>query len=413
MNTKHSFLGIDCGSTTVKIVVVDDDLSMLDVFYAYHRGNPYGVMKQYLESCPYKTFSLVCATSSTPYFVLADHRFENKICFIDGVKQRYPDVKNILLVGSEKFARIMFNDDGSYRKIKANSACAEGTGSFLDQQAVRLGVESASRLAELAEQSGPETPRIASRCSVFAKTDLIHAEQEGWTLSEISDGLCAGLARNIADTLFPAEQLASPTVMVGGVALNRRVVRHLSAIAETEIICDEFAALYGAIGAVQRALPLRAVEDAARNPRSTAEILGKQEERRRYVHQPLEKKHANYPDFSSYKSYNQISSRLGERNPVEIDLYAPLSGGLVPVYLGIDIGSTSTKAALLDKNRNMLAGLYTRTAGDPIRAVQGLFEAIEAIEAQEEVTLDVRICATTGSGRKLIGAIVGADGIID
>lgn len=416
MNSKNPLLGIDCGSTTVKIVVVDDDLTLLDSLYVYHRGNPYGVIQQYLETCPYKIFSLVSATSSTPYFVLADHRFENKICFIDGVKRRYRDVKNILLVGSEKFARIIFNDDGSYRKMKANSACAAGTGSFLDQQAVRLGIESASRLAELAEQSGPQTPRIASRCSVFAKTDLIHAQQEGWALSEISDGLCAGLARNIADTLFPAEELASPTVMVGGVALNRRVVQHLSAIAGTEIVCDKSAALYGAIGAVQRALQVSTSEDAPRPPRSKADILGKQEERRRYVHQPLEKKNTNYPDFSSYKSYNQVTNRLGERNPVEIDLYAPLSQaaqGIVPVYLGIDIGSTSTKAALLDENRTMLAGLYTRTAGDPIRAVQGLFEALEAIEAQEGLTFVVRTCATTGSGRKLIGAIVGADGIID
>jgi predicted CoA-substrate-specific enzyme activase len=413
MNTTSPYLGIDCGSTTVKIVVLDADFRILDKLYAYHKGNPYGVLQQYLQNCPYQSFALVSATSSTPYFVRADHRFENKICFIDGVKRRYPEVKNILLVGSEKFARIIFNDDGSYRKMKANSTCAAGTGSFLDQQAVRLGIETASRLAELAEQSGPQTPRIASRCSVFAKTDLIHAQQEGWALPEISDGLCAGLARNIADTLFPAEQLASPTVMVGGVALNRRVVQHLSDLAGTEILCDDSAAFYGAIGAVQRAVQESRSGGNVKTPRSAEEILGKQEERRRYVHQPLEKKNANYPDFSSYKSYNQITSRLGERNPVEIDLYVPLSKGTVPVYLGIDIGSTSTKAALLSEDRTMLAGLYTRTAGDPIRAVQGLFEALESIEAQEGVTLDVRTCATTGSGRKLIGAIVGADGIID
>ncbi len=431
MNTRAPYLGIDCGSTTVKAVILDEKLTILDALYTYHRGNPYGVLQQYLQQSPYKIFSIVGATSSTPYFVLADHRYDNKICFIEGVKRIYPDVKNILLVGSEKFARIIFNDDGSYRKMKANSACAAGTGSFLDQQAVRLGIESASRLAELAEQSGSQTPRIASRCSVFAKTDLIHAQQEGWGLPEISDGLCAGLARNIADTLFPAEQLASPTVIVGGVALNKRVVSHLSEIAGTDIIHDEHAALYGAIGAVQRALQARQKSEAAAEAaelgipvsgqgraaagslRTAADILGKQEARRRYVHQPLEKKNPHYPDFSAYKSYNLVTARLGEKNPVEIDLYKPFAGGDVPVYLGIDIGSTSTKAALLDQNRAMLAGLYTRTAGDPIRAVQGLLEALESIEVQERVRLQVQSCATTGSGRKLIGAIVGADGIID
>ena len=66
MNTKTPFIGIDCGSTTVKIVVVDDDFRVLDSLYAYHRGNPYGVIQQYLQQCPYKTFRLVAATSSTP-----------------------------------------------------------------------------------------------------------------------------------------------------------------------------------------------------------------------------------------------------------------------------------------------------------------------------------------------------------
>ncbi|MFQ3547748.1 MAG: BadF/BadG/BcrA/BcrD ATPase family protein [Termitinemataceae bacterium] len=404
------YLGIDCGSTTVTIVVLDSDLSLQDAFYVYHRGKPYEVIKQYLENSPIEAFSLVCATSSTPAFVLADFRAENKICAIDAVKQRYPAVTNILLVGSEKFARIIFNEDGTYRKMKANSTCAAGTGSFLDQQALRLGIESASRLAELAAQSGPQTPRIASRCSVFAKTDLIHAQQEGWSLAEISEGLCAGLARNIADTLFPGETLQSPTVMIGGVALNQRVVAHLSRLAGTDILVDEYAPYYGAIGAVLRGVrAFHQAEDSigtgrrstvvigetsdgsnVRALRDSSSILGRQEDRRRYVHMPLEKKGAPYPDFTFYKQCNYVSPILGERNPVEIDIYRPLAGGStstssgrVSILLGIDIGSTSTKAAVLDTSKNMLAGLYTRTAGDPIRAAQGILDALQFIEKEE------------------------------
>lgn len=425
MKEKALFLGIDCGSTTAKIIITDETGEILHKEYAYHRGKPYEVLHHLLSESPYQKFSLVGATTSTPYFVHADYRGENKICFIEAVKRRYPSVRNILLVGSEKFARIIFDEQGSYRKIRANSTCAAGTGSFLDQQAVRLGINSAAKLAELASQAGEPIPRIASRCSVFAKTDLIHAQQEGWSLAEISEGLCSGLARNIADTLFPGEILEAPVVMVGGVALNQRVVAHLSQLAHCPIQTDELAPFYGALGALWRA------QAAERSPnskglsgfqvRSIQEILGHQEQKRSYVHAPLEGTRGNYPSFTAWKSELYVSPLLGEKNPVEVDIYQDLGAytaakeetGAVGVHVGIDIGSTSTKAAIMDQDNHMMLGLYTRTAGDPIRAVQGLLDTLNHIQKTYRIPFTVLSCATTGSGRKLIGAIIGADGIID
>ncbi|MCX7949512.1 MAG: hypothetical protein N2509_05315, partial [Treponemataceae bacterium] len=391
MKEKALFLGIDCGSTTAKIIITDERGEILHKEYAYHRGKPYEVLHRLLSESPYQKFSLVGATTSTPYFVHADYRGENKICFIEAVKRRYPSVRNILLVGSEKFARIIFDEQGSYRKIRANSTCAAGTGSFLDQQAVRLGINSAAKLAELASQAGEPIPRIASRCSVFAKTDLIHAQQEGWSLAEISEGLCSGLARNIADTLFPGEILEAPVVMVGGVALNQRVVAHLSQLAHCPIQTDELAPFYGALGALWRAqasVHSSHPEDlSALRTRGIQEILGHQEQKRSYVHAPLEGTRGNYPSFTAWKSELYVSPLLGEKNPVEVDIYQDLGAytaakeetGAVGVHVGIDIGSTSTKAAIMDQDNHMMLGLYTRTAGDPIRAVQGLLDTLNPV----------------------------------
>ncbi len=405
-------LGIDCGSTTVKMLVMDQAAAVLEKEYRYHLGDPAAAVQDFLSRSGYTEFALVAATSGTPAFIRADHRSENKISFIEGIKSRHPDTRDILLVGSEKFARIIFDPDGSYRRMKANSSCAAGTGSFLDQQAVRLGIAGSAALAELAEQSGPETPHIASRCSVFAKTDLIHAQQEGWGLAEISDGLCSGLARNIADTLFPGETLAGPVVMAGGVALNRRVVKHLSDIAGCAIRSDDLAPYYGVIGALLRA---KTAGLAVEHPRRAADILVLVREKRRYAHPPLGEPRGNYPEFRSLAAYNYVSPLLGAANPVETDVYQPLggTGETLGVHLGVDIGSTSTKVALLDRDRRMLLGCYTRTAGDPIRAVQGLLDALENVEKREGFRFDVLSCATTGSGRKLIGAVIGADGVID
>lgn len=418
MNAGLNSLGIDCGSAALKIVVVDPDLRVLHSFYAFHKGKPLELIRDFLETSPHGPFGDVAATAGTPAAVHADYRAENNICFIEGVRHVHPGVRNIVVVGAEKFARIIFDQDGSYRKMRSNSTCAAGTGSFLDQQAVRLGIESAELLAELAERSGPELPRIASRCSVFAKTDLIHAQQEGWSTAAISDGLCAGLARNIADTLFPGETLEGPTVMAGGVALNRRVVHHLTRFARCEILCDPLAPYYGALGALirSRAAENRVLRDEGmvRQPRSSTDILVTVEESRRYGHGPLASPRGSYPDFRSLESWSYNSPVLGPGNPAEVDLYLPLDGAsAIKVHLGIDIGSTSTKAAVLDTGGRVLVGIYLRTAGDPIKAVQGLLDTLRDMEERAGVRFDFAGCATTGSGRKLVGAVVGADGVID
>lgn len=427
-------LGIDIGSTTVKIVVMDREDRVVDTLYRYHQGNPFQVVQEYLNASEWEVFRSVAATTGTPYFIHADQRFDSKVCFIEGVRYIHKDIRNLIIVGSEKFARIIFNAQGAYRKMRANSTCAAGTGSFLDQQAARLGIGTSDKLDALARGAKADIPRIASRCSVFAKTDLIHAQQEGWGLAEISDGLCLGLARNIADTLFPGETLESPTVMAGGVALNRRVVEHLEKIAGTPIITDEMSPFYGAIGAILR---LRLL-DTQTSKSSTAgedkrkgvgigpskgyrteghraeELLVKIEEKKRYAHAPLRGPQGPYPEFTSKESFNHVSQTLGPQNPVETDIYETLPKGIpLEVLLGIDIGSTSTKAAVLSTQGRMLLGLYTRTAGDPIRAVQGLLETLQFIEQREDIRFSIRSCATTGSGRKLVGAVIGADGVID
>ena len=117
---------------------------------------------------------------------------------------------SILNVGGEKFSLIRFDKDGHYQSLRSNTSCAAGTGGFLDQQAKRLSLKDSAELSKKALANTGETPKIASRCSVFAKTDIIHRQQEGYSLEEICDGLCRGLANNISDTLNLSEEGLSP-----------------------------------------------------------------------------------------------------------------------------------------------------------------------------------------------------------
>ncbi len=109
--------------------------------------------------------------------------------------------RSILHVGAERFFLIELDEQGNYLQTSHSSSCAAGTGSFLDQQAIRLMLKDTSHLSDMALQNQSPIPDIAARCSVFAKTDLIHAQQKGYGLEAICDSLCKGLADNIADTL--------------------------------------------------------------------------------------------------------------------------------------------------------------------------------------------------------------------
>jgi activator of 2-hydroxyglutaryl-CoA dehydratase len=233
--TERVVVGIDAGSAAVSIVAVDEGGSVRAAAYEYHRGRIAtcidGLLSTLLPEGALAAVAGVARTSSSPLLSLpAGEAFavDGRIAEIECLRRFHPRTRSLLVVGAERFARTAFDGSGAYQRMRGNSTCAAGTGSFLDQQASRLGLAGGSaELAGRAARSSGEYPSIASRCSVFAKTDLIHAQAEGWSVDSICEGLCHGLARNIADTLFPGERPEPPILMAGGVSRNASVVRHL------------------------------------------------------------------------------------------------------------------------------------------------------------------------------------------
>ena len=279
----------------------------------------------------------------------------------------FPRIGSILLVGGERFGVIHFDEEGNYKKFRTNSSCAAGTGSFLDQQARRLNLEGAEELARIALKHEGGIPKIASRCAVFAKTDLVHAQQEGYSLAAICDGLCRGLAKNIVDTLFEKESSLSPIIFAGGVAKNRAVVHHISSILGEEIITDEKAPLFGALGAAFSLVDEPAPAGASMQLRTIEDVLIRKSGTISYAHPPLELTLSSYPEFTSEESYHYQDENSPRACPIEVDVYARTEPGThMEAYLGVDIGSTSTKAIVYLTNETVLAAFYTRTAGRPI-----------------------------------------------
>ncbi len=417
MTTEYNVLGIDAGSVAVGAVLLDGNRRIVHKGYAFHHGDIPRTLHRLLETVDPRTIHYVVATASTPLPVRARARYHNQIATITAAKRLHPKMHGLLVVGGEKFSLATFDGAGNYLGTTANSSCAAGTGSFLDQQAGRLQLKSTENLAAIATTCTGKCPQIASRCAVFAKTDLIHAQQQGYQLDEISKGLCRGLARNIVDTLFATATLPSgEIVFCGGVAKNRAVADHIAELTGLALTIPADGHLYGALGAGLLLLTdLRGNkgnhQPAALENRNDlfAVDSGRQRE---YYYPPLRLQLSEYPDFSSLDQYK--TRRSADSPAVEVDIYQILAPGLgLDAYLGIDIGSTSTKAVLMDDHGEVIAGFYTPTAGRPLAAVQDIFFAIDEIERRKGLRFAIRQCGTTGSGRKFIGKLIGADHVID
>ncbi|SHH74166.1 acyl-CoA dehydratase activase [Desulfofustis glycolicus] len=413
MQQAETILGVDVGSVAVGLVAVDREGRIVFSEYRFHQGQVRSVLEEMLRG-RFETgyHPLVAATASTPDVIVTDRSYDNQVAVIAAARRSVPEAGGVLLVGAEKFSLAVFDEDGNYRGTRSNTSCAAGTGGFLDQQAVRLGLQTAERLGRTALACETPGPRIASRCAVFAKTDLIHAQQEGYRLEEISDGLCRGLATNIVDTLFSAEIGDGPIVFCGGVSLNQAVVEHIGALTGRTITVPPQSHLFGAIGAALSLLEDLDVEAIIPVVRHHNEPLFREITRQKsYQYEPLDLRLSSYPDFSGSRRY-EFSKQLV--TPVEVDIYGDLEQAAAwRVGLGIDIGSTSTKAVLVNGVGEVIAGFYTRTAGRPLVAVQSIFRTIAAIEQEAGRRFQVTACGTTGSGRKFIGTIVGADLVVD
>lgn len=414
----HTVLGMDIGSVSVGIALLSPGGEIRRTGYAFHEGQPAQTLVRLLTDVNLQAVRHVAVTAGTPRIVHHNGRFDDQVCAITAARQLHPQPAALLMVGGEKFQLVRFAPSGDYAGTRSNTSCAAGTGSFLDQQAKRLKLGSAAELGRLAMKNTGRCPRIASRCAVFAKTDLIHAQQEGYSVAEISDGLCQGLARNIVDTVFRRDRIEGPVVFCGGVALNDAVREHIRQLTAIDLRVDAHAPLYGAIGAalsLQTVMAQQPVEGFPAHLVHPEDLLRPVRKPPAAVYPPLALTQSTYPEFSSLEACHfapRITAQDAD-NPIEVDIYEALPGGKIDVYLGIDIGSTSTKAVIADSAKRVLAGFYTRTAGRPLLAVQSIFEALADIGRRKGLYFHFLGSGTTGSGRKFIGALIGADLVLD
>ncbi|MBW6500985.1 MAG: hypothetical protein K0B05_06275 [Bacteroidales bacterium] len=411
---QDSVLGIDIGSVSLSLVQLDQAGRILNHFYRFHKGNLIRAFSEAEKVIDLSSIKNAACTSSSSFLnknlIL---NYNNQVAIMAAARQFCNQAASILHIGAEKFMLIRLDDCGNYQSTKISTSCAAGTGSFLDQQTERLNLTGIEELCGKALNNTEEIPHIASRCAVFSNTDIIHAQQRGFSVSAICDSLCKGLAENIINTVFNRELPLLPILITGGVSRNPVVRNYLEKQLKARFLSHRHSHLFPAAGAGLLLLMERTGLPAL-NIRSFDDILMKSDGEKQYYHKPLTLSLSKHPDFLNERSYRFAPAVSKHPAEVEVDIFmSQVPDDNIDVFLGIDIGSTSTKAILIDTTGKPVAGFYTFTAGKPLSAVRSVFEAIENLSKQKSTAISIVGAGTTGSGRKFIGKIIDADLIID
>ena len=401
---RKTFMGIDIGSVSLNIAVIDEKLHLLESVYERTRGQPIPVLIDVFERLE-KGFPELCGAVCTGSGrdLIADVMGVDKeneiITQAKAVAYFHPEVRTIIEIGGQDSKLIFLErDEESERTVivdhALNEICAAGTGSFLDQQAYRLGIsiDEFSSLATRAEK--PAT--IAGRCSVFAKSDMVHLRQEGTSQEEIIAGLCYALARNYISNLGKGRRFVKPVAFQGGVAANKGVVKAFEELLELkpgELIIPEYFKVMGALGA--------AIAASEKQGDTPIRLQVATEALRHYL-----AKKASEAEIGHLRRliYNGDGS-----NPLD-ECFISGKQQKNKVYIGVDVGAVSTNIVVLDENKKLVATKYLMTEGNPIESVK---KGLRDIGHEIKDLIEVQAVATTGSGRYFVGDFVGADLVIN
>ncbi|MBN2385366.1 2-hydroxyglutaryl-CoA dehydratase [bacterium] len=251
----NMFLGIDIGSISTNMVLIDHETHVVHAYYERTQGSP-------IESLKRGFSSLRGFFSSEPSIVGVGttgsaRNLVGTIVGADIIKneitahglaaiQLYPQVQTVLEIGGQD-SKIIIIRDGIITDFGMNTVCAAGTGSFLDHQAYRLGIpiEEMGSYALSATSACP----IAGRCTVFAESDMIHKQQLGYDKAEIVAGLCEALVRNYLNNVAKGKEIKPPLVFQGGVAANLGIKKAFEVILGQNIIIPRHYNVMGAFGA--------------------------------------------------------------------------------------------------------------------------------------------------------------------
>jgi predicted CoA-substrate-specific enzyme activase len=388
-------LGIDIGSTTVKIVITNDTGNIVFSDYERHFANIQetlaGLMKKAMEELGDIPVSpVITGSGGLTISKHLDIPFVQEVVAVSTSLQDYAPQTDVAIELGGEDAKIIYFTNGIEQRM--NGICAGGTGSFIDQMASLLKTDAAG-LNEYAKSYQAIYP-IAARCGVFAKTDIQPLINEGATKPDLSASIFQAVVNQTISGLACGKPIRGNVAFLGGplhflTELKKAFIRTLK-LSESQVISPEHSHLFAALGAAMNAKP-----EVDKKLSSLFELLS------RGIVMDFEVNRLK-PLFTDEKEYDEFRKRHSIHTVKKANLQT-YEGNC---YLGIDAGSTTTKVALVSEDGSLLYSFYSNNNGSPLKtAIRSIKEIYEKLPAGVKI---VRSCST-GYGEALIKAALMLD----
>ena len=412
--TSALWVGIDVGSTTAKIAVLEPVQKKL-LFWKYRRHfskqaeTVAALLSEVHEAFPLAPLKTsICGSGAEPIADIIGGCFVQEVIANSiAVSELFPFAKTSIELGGQDAKILFFREDENTRKpkltdMRMNGCCAGGTGAFIDQIAGLLDLP-IERFDETA-RNGSNVFDISGRCGVFAKTDLQPLLNMGARREDVVLSVFHAVAKQTITGLGHGMQLAAPVVFLGGpFTFNRQLVnvfaKHLG-LAKEEILIPPWPQVAVAIGA---ALAAGVVPAESHKPYLGRKALARLSDSSRAF--AVDAMPAQ-PFFSSATEREDFHRRHAEPPFVPREITA---GTAQDVYIGIDAGSTTIKFVLMDGGGGIINKFYASNSGNPLGVVKKALVDIYDSYLRSGVRLNVKGLGTTGYGEALVAKAFGAD----
>ena len=387
-------IGLDIGSTTIKCVVLDENDNLIYKAYERHYSHIVEKAAEVLarldkEICKGESALLSISGSAGMGLATAcDVPFVQEVFATRVATKRYaPDADVVIELGGED-AKILFLTHGT--EVRMNGSCAGGTGAFIDQMATLLKM-TPDEMNDAA-QHAEKTYTIASRCGVFAKSDIQPLLNQGAKTGDVAASIFYAVVNQTIAGLAQGRVIEGNVLYLGGpLTFLPQLKKSFDKVLKLTGTCPENSLYYVALGAAL-------YSDKALNLTQVANRLEKYSATASYAFDP--------PLFASKEEYEAFRARHAKASVPR----KPFTGDVGKVYIGIDAGSTTVKAAVIDEQENLLFTSYQPNSGNPIPIIRQLL--LEIYHAHPN--LEVGSVTATGYGEDIVKSAFGADyGVVE
>jgi len=400
-------VGIDMGSTTAKAVVTDAEGKLIFSRYIRHHADVFSAFTSLLrEIIPYTGSDPVACTLTGSVGLGMAEKYslpfvQEVVAATRWVETLHPQVSTLIDIGGED-AKIVYFREGGASELRMNGNCAGGTGAFIDQMALLLGI-SVEEMDAYASRASRIYP-MASRCGVFSRTDVQNLISKNVDKADIVASVFRAVAVQTITTLSHGCEVKPSVLFCGGplsfLAGLRKAFMDYLQLPATDVVIAGHSHLIPAWGA--------ALHSRAESRVRLAEVLSQLENDMHAT--PVLAAGRLKPIFSSEEEYEVWKQQKASFH-IEKTTLAQHAG---PAYLGIDSGSTTTKIVVIDGQERLLFSYYHSHQGDPVQAVKEGLQQLQRECEQAGISLELRGGCSTGYGEDLIRAAFRLDtGVIE